>query len=137
MVKDKFVEAPVDMVGSDAGKIRKLLDIHPRRDIPAKIVNKYRSMHHMMSRFKGGFTRDALVVLCAMGCKTVRRGLLNGQSVLLVDGEDLSTDPDAAEKSERAKVAKVEALARKEVQDAAMASRAASMLKDALSKVEA
>lgn len=97
--EDKFVEEPFEMIGSDATKIRKLLRIHPRRPIPARIVTKYRNMHHMLSHLKGGFTRDTLSLLCAMGCKA-ERGRIKGQLVLLVDGKDLSTDPDAQKKQE-------------------------------------
>lgn len=105
MAKDTFVPDAFDMIGSDAQKIRKLLRIHPRREIPAKIVSKYQSMHHMMSQFKGGFTRDTLAVLCAMGCKAVR-GRLDSRDVLMVDGKDLSTDPDAKQKQDNIDAAK-------------------------------
>ena len=106
MKKDKFVEDVVGMIGSDAQKIRKLLRIHPRRDIPAKIVKKYSTMSHMLSHLtNGSLSRDTLSVLCAMVC-TVTRGRLNGQIVMLVDGQDLSEDPKVVEKREAAIVEK-------------------------------
>lgn len=121
------------MAPADAKKIRKLLGIHPRREIPAKVVKKYQSLYHMLSHVQHGFGRETMALLCAMTCKVVR-GTLNKEPVLMVDGEDLSTDPDAAEKAERAEAAKVAALARREVHEAAIAKKAAEALKDALAK---
>ena len=102
MAKDKFVEDDFQMVGSDAEKIRKLLRIHPRREIPAKIVKRYRSIYHMTSHIRNSFTRDMLQLLCAMCCK-VTRGKLNGESVILVDGENLSVPPEKPKADESQK----------------------------------
>ncbi len=113
-----FVEAPFDVPGDDARRLRKMLRIHPLRPIPAKLVKKYRTIWSMLAHVnKGAFERSDLAVLTAQVC-VVEMGTLDGKKVVLVDGKDLSTEPPKSQDAEK-RIAEEEVRRKAEVEEAA------------------
>ena len=90
----RFVEDVFEMGGTDQARIRKMLNIHPRRRIPASITAKYKSAYNMVGRFNSiSFSREFVATLCLSACK-VEKGRVGKTLVILVNGEDLSLSPD-------------------------------------------
>ena len=91
------------MPGQDADRIRKLLDMHPLRPIPPKIVRRYQSLWSMLAKVnKGAFSREMLAMLILMeGYNVTIRDTRVGRRKMVND-RDLSTDPSPSAEEKRA-----------------------------------
>lgn len=87
-----FVNDPFDIPGDQATRIRRMLNLHVLRPIPAKIVTRFRTLWALLANANKAVQTVDLALLCAQVC-TVKQGKIKGRAVVLVDGEDLSLDP--------------------------------------------